>query len=114
MRIVVGNMYDCWSTIGIGGGSNEDKAVLKINQHPSLLTNLLPDHSSLLNKDGGRGERVISQGEVIEDVFLQAYISLSFRIIEAIFQKKKKRQLTFKLLKTAATNKSYVSECDHQ
>lgn len=95
MRIVVGNMYDCWSTIGIGGGSNEDKAVLKINQHPSLLTNLLPDHSSLLNKDGGRGERVISQGEVIEDVFLQAYISLSFRIIEAIFQKKKKKKATY-------------------
>lgn len=55
MRIVVGNMYDCWSTIGIGGGSNEDKAVLKINQHPSLLTNLLTDHSSPLNKDGGEG-----------------------------------------------------------
>lgn len=29
VRTVVGNMYDCWSIIGMGGGSNDDSAVLK-------------------------------------------------------------------------------------
>ena len=31
VRIVVGKIYDCCSTIGIGGGSNDDSAVLKLN-----------------------------------------------------------------------------------